>query len=87
MGYPCGNTHKTFRLTRKEVKLAIEIWKYFCLENPADREEPVGLQSVGSQSPTRLKRLSTHALYGKREGLSQTIQNFLAWETGRWEVF
>ena len=28
--------------------------QYSCLENPTDREEPGGLQSMGSKSRTRL---------------------------------
>ena len=35
--------------------------QYSCLGNPMDAEEPGGLQSIGLQSQTWLKRLSTHA--------------------------
>ena len=42
--------------------------QYSCWENPMDRrtEEAGGLHSIGSQSQTRVKQLSTHATWPSR---------------------
>ena len=54
--------------------------QYSCLENPMDKGEPGGLQSVGLQSRTRLKRLSTHARCSEHECIiicsSPCLQSF-----------
>ena len=40
-------------------------------------EEPGGLQSIGSQSQTRLKGLGTHA-----QGSDQSGKNYSVWDAG-----
>ena len=79
MGYPCGNTHKTFRLTRKEVKLAIEIWKYFCLENPMDGGAWLAAVHGVAKSQTQLSDFTFTFHFHALEKEMATHSSVLAW--------
>ena len=79
MGYPCGNTHKTFRLTRKEVKLAIEIWKYFCLEHPMDGGAWLAAVHGVAKSRTQLSDFTFTFHFHALEKEMATHSSVLAW--------